>query len=271
MSFSARQTFDHLLECDIPDQPSPETQLKIYLDSDRAKAYQLAGLLSDEQQRHFRFKCALIRFIPPVLVFGSGLSFSNIQPAFCYIFALNTFIISHLIAKAQLERAQRDHQHSIEFYIPVVMERLVMAVQAGLDLLSAIRKLAELSQHAENKDGVDPVTRLLIQASDLCEAGLPFEKALSQASDNYPIAALRHAFLHLAHAHRDGGGVVGPLRELADASQSQFQDKMEEFISRLPVRATAPLALCFLGLILALVTVPLVAVLDFTMKSTIGG
>lgn len=270
MFSSATQTFINLLETS-DEQGESRSCASSSRRMGTEDPYAKAGLFAEDQKCEFKRRCAAIRFLPPVLIFALVSTTSSLPIGICVLVAFNTLIFSHLYAKSRLEAAQAQYVHSIEFYIPLVMERLVMAVQAGLDLHAAIRKLGELAEHDENADEIDPVTQILLVAYDLNEAGVPFEKALKQVSQKYDIPALRHAFLHLAHAYKEGGGVVGPLRELSDASQSQFQDKMEEFIAKLPVRATAPLACCFVGLILALVTIPLVSVLDFTVKSQIGG
>ena len=80
-------------------------------------------------------------------------------------------------------------------------------------------------------------------------------------------SALRHAFIHLAMAYREGGELIMPLRELSDSTQLYFQESVEEDIAKMPAKATLPLLLTFAGLIICFVTVPLVQVLDMTSNA----
>ena len=66
--------------------------------------------------------------------------------------------------------------------------------------------------------------------------------------------------MHLGLAYKQGGEVVRPLKELSDATQTHYQESVEEEIARLPVRAVLPLLLTFTGLIICFLTVPVVQV-----------
>ncbi|MCI5064108.1 hypothetical protein MRY87_00130 [bacterium] len=164
---------------------------------------------------------------------------------------------------------KHDFLYDINFYLPVVMERLVMTAQAGLDVFSGIRVVSELSRDDEEKlqQEIDPVTLLLERVYYLNERGMGFEDALSQVAEKIESPALRHAFIHLAVAQKEGGELVGPLRELSDSTQLYFQEMIEEEIAKLPVKATIPLMVTFAGLVLFFMTSPMIQV----MKLSTGG
>lgn len=151
------------------------------------------------------------------------------------------------------------------------MERLVMGVQAGLDVFATLKALLELESHAQPKQEeatkLDPVTELLRDVVHLTEKGLGFEDALQEVASRIPSPALRHAFLHLGVAHREGGELIYPLRELSDATQLYFQETVEEEIAKLPVKATLPLLVTFVGLLILFVTAPMLQVLDFLAQA----
>lgn len=161
----------------------------------------------------------------------------------------------------------------IEFYLPIIMERVVMAVQAGFDILGAIRVVMEYEQqrraNAVIKDeaAVDPVTELLGQVCRLAEAGRGLEESLNEIAEKVDCPSLRHAFIHLALAHKEGGELVMPLRELSDATQLYYQESIEEEIAKLPVKATMPLLLTFAGLIIFFLIPPLIQVMEMTSKA----
>jgi Flp pilus assembly protein TadB len=164
--------------------------------------------------------------------------------------------------RAKGVRSRREIR-KMEFYLPVVMERIVMAVSAGLDVLPA---MAEAS-----KGGVDPISKLFERVVELAGKGITVEYSLRTLANQSNCPALKHAFVHLALAHKEGGELVRPLRELSDATQSYYQETVEEEIARLPVKAVLPLVLTFTGLIICFLTVPLIQVSSLTSKVTQGG
>ena len=158
-----------------------------------------------------------------------------------------------------------------------------MAVQAGLDVIPALKAIVELDQklidasaQGENsqqggsalpQSKPDPVSELLLIVTKLTESGLSFEQALRDVASLVNCSALRHAFIHLAVAQKEGGEIIMPLRELSDSTQLYFQESAEEEIAKLPVKATLPLICTFAGLILCFITSPLIQVLTLTARA----
>lgn len=169
------------------------------------------------------------------------------------------------------QRAQQTQLiQEIEQLLPVVMERLVMAVQSGLDIVAALNTVVKLDQQESQMDNEqDPLSELLGVVTNLSESGLSFASALNQVAEAIPCVALRHAFVHLGLAYQEGGELVTPLRELSDATQLYYQESIEERIARLPVKATMPLILTFAGLVICFITAPLLQVLDVITTVTI--
>lgn len=181
--------------------------------------------------------------------------------------------IGYLVAEARKRKASALRVRRIEFFLPIVMERLVMAVQAGHDILAALKALIDLeaspvsksSSHFEVQE--DPVMGLLRRVYRLAESGVGVERSLHDVAASVNCPALRHAFIHLAQAHKEGGELVSPLRELSDSTQLYYQESVEEEIAKLPVKATLPLLCTFAGLIIFFLTAPLIQVLDITTKA----
>jgi Flp pilus assembly protein TadB len=155
------------------------------------------------------------------------------------------------VAKAKLKKVA-------EKELPLVMERVVMAVGSGLDILPALEEAC--------KGGKDPVSEGLNQIVTLAQGGLPVEEAIRAISERAASMSVKHALVHIQLAHQQGGEIVRPLKELSDATQLAYQEAIEEEISKLPVHAVAPLILTFAGLILCFLTVPLVQVSSLTSK-----
>ena len=146
----------------------------------------------------------------------------------------------------------------MEFYLPTVMERIVMAVGSGLDVIPALREASY--------KGKDPVSELMRWIVNLSESGTPVEAAFEMASKQPVTSSVKHACIHLGLAYRQGGEIVRPLKELSDATQVAYQETVEEQIAKLPVKAVLPLVLTFTGLIVCFLTVPLMQIGSITKE-----
>lgn len=151
---------------------------------------------------------------------------------------------------------------SLEFSLPMAMERVVMGVGAGLDVVPALTEAA--------RRGKDPVSTLFARVVSLSEGGLKVGDALRAVSQQSISVTIKHAFIHLGVAYEQGGELVRPLRELSDATQLAYQERVEEEISKLPVKAVLPLVVTFAGLIVCFVTVPLIQIGELTKKVKAG-
>ncbi len=183
-------------------------------------------------------------------------------------FAGIALCLSTILAERRKRTNQQRYAMMLEYQLPLLMERLVMAVQSGRDVLSGIKVIVE--HEACSTGTVSELTRLLERALNLTESGVKFEDALQEVADSIKVIGVKHAFIHLALAHREGGELVMPLRELSDATQLAFQERVEEQIAALPVKATFPLLITFAGLLLIFMTPPLMSVMAALGRGTQG-
>lgn len=153
----------------------------------------------------------------------------------------------------------------ISYELPLVMERMVMAVQAGHDILPALKLVVHAGEDVRGGTVTESqVQKIFREVIDAVEAGMTLQSSLRTASFNTKSTSLRHALLHIAVAHEQGGGLLFALSELADATQSYYQESVEEQIATLPVKATLPLVIVFGGLLVILLTSPIIQTLDTT-------
>lgn len=154
-------------------------------------------------------------------------------------------------------------KRKVVFYLPLTIERLVMSVQSGLDIGPAIEKIVS---NPGFSNSVNPCDALFSRVLELNKSGLTLEEALQEVAEASHLAVIKHTFSHLAAAQRDGGEILRPLIELADATQLAYQEEMDEEIAKLPIKATLPLILTFSGLLICMMTPPILQVLGLISK-----
>lgn len=174
----------------------------------------------------------------------------------------------YLIEQSRNRQFEGKKTFAILFHLPIGMERILMGVQAGLDVIPAIERAAK------DSDGVpldDPVSHYLQTVLQQVESGKPVSVALNLVAKLTSCIPLKHSFVHLGIAHDQGGELSTPLRDLADSAQLAYELEVEEQIATLPVKATGPLVVAFIGLIIMFLTGPIVHIVktseDAKMRS----
>lgn len=180
----------------------------------------------------------------------------------CLVFAGIGVLAGELVVSRRAAKALVRAKEGMEFHLPLAMERVVMAVSAGLDIVPA---LVEAS-----RDTDDPVSKLFKRVVELSSRGITVTDAFESVGKGVQSSSIKHALVHLSLAHKEGGELIRPLRELSDATQLSYQERIEEEIAKLPVKAVLPLVVTFTGLIICFLTVPLIQVSSLTDKVSQG-
>jgi archaellum biogenesis protein FlaJ (TadC family) len=183
-----------------------------------------------------------------------GLCLNHATPARIVVYAVLGVVLGDLVTKGHGKRKEKTLTRRLEFALPMAMERVVMAVGSGLDILPALSEVGRKS--------TDPVSEIFRRIVSLSEGGMRVEHALQIVADGSPSSSVKHALVHLGLAYKQGGEVIRPLKELSDATQTHYQEVVEEEIAKLPVKAVLPLIITFTGLIICFLTVPIVQVGD---------
>lgn len=145
--------------------------------------------------------------------------------------------------------------------LPLFLEQLSMALRCGYDLQSAMRVIIELRVLHD-----DPCAQMFQRVQRAVADGASFDEALSLVEDGSDNGSLQYFCRYLRHSFKEGGALSESLQELSESVQQRFEDDQEAWIATLPVKATMPLLLLFLGLLLLFLTPPLLQVLSLLEK-----
>ena len=264
---SAEDVLRDLSEADSDE--GDESQLARHARAQLSDPLTKAGLFTEQERSDFTRRGRLFPLIGAAVGVLAKLLLVPGDLSLLCILGLMGLAAGYLVAQSRLRRRTAEYTQALEFYLPVVMERLVMAVQSGLDILAALGAIIELERSALGGDErrFDPITRLFAVVHRLAERGLTFGQALEEVAAGVECGAVRHCFIHLAVAHEEGGELVMPLKELSDSTQLYYQESVDEQIAKLPVKATLPLLCTFSGLILFFLTSPLMQLMKLANTS----
>ncbi len=156
-----------------------------------------------------------------------------------------------------------------EQFFGILLEQIVIAVSAGLDIFPSICRLVSFSELTQKMpESLKLPYKLFAEIVRLVEAGQPLAKILREAAGRQTSELVATALYHLAVAHTSGGELARPLQELSDAFQEQLQERHEANLQRLPILATLPLLFIFSGMIVFTLGVPLMRIMDSAQQKS---
>lgn len=207
-----------------------------------------AGIFSpQEKQKFFR-----IRSIAPIIM-APLMFLALLQTDNGLIMSLVGAVIGGFmgtrIPTFLLDRKIAQRQEDILFYLPLVIEQIVIGVSSSLDVGPCIMRVIAM---ADERDSHNSVTELLALVQHYTRTGTSLEEALGRVGRQSGHTELKHTFMSLAQVARHGGEVTKQLQNLADAVATQRESSIDEKIRKLELKATGPVALVFFGFMIVL-------------------
>ncbi|GEM_PF-5515129 len=216
-------------------------ELQVDPATDKDELLYRAGFLRDDQRRNFK----IIKIIAPIVL---GISCASIlyfsSNLSIYLGLTLGALLGFYLPKLYLSRVIAIRDEEIMYYLPLVIEQLIVGVGSGLDVGPCIHRAVSV---ADERDTHNPVTELLRNVQLLTRSGTPLDEALEEVGTLSSHTELKHAFLTLGQVSKHGGEITKQLQELANAVSSQREIKIEARIKKLELHATGPVALVFLS------------------------
>jgi|GEM_PF-4601396 len=214
-------------------------------------------------------RARLVRMLALLLPVGSGLlwGISLDRPGVAIISALVGLYLGFGGWLLYLRRAKAEYHRQVMFQLPLVLEALILLVEAGLGILPALQRLVEVEEGkyqvpTGGRSG-QPVLFIFRLVYQLCAHGMPFSQALETVAQRIELKTLRHVLLHLDISGTEGGELIPSLRSLSDHTHTEWRLSVETRVKRLENLVVFPVFAAVLGLILLTSAVPLVPVLKF--------
>jgi Flp pilus assembly protein TadB len=200
-----------------------------------------AGIFSREERARFYFwrRCLMVVC---TLLFGSlG---CLVEPLMGILAALLGLLVGMQLPRSLLRRSIEQRNEEIMFYLPLVIEQLVLGVSSSLDVGPCMQWVVAM---ADERDSHNAVTELLRYAQQYMKSGVSMEEALVEIARLSGHTELKHVFMSLSQVARHGGEITKQLQELANAVASQREARTETKIRKLEIEATGPVGLVFIA------------------------
>lgn len=197
-------------------------------------------------------KFSKLRIIAPIVAAGVlGYGGLIVDIKYMALGAVFGVLLGLQLPFSVLDRKIKNRHEDIEFYLPLVVEQIVIGVSSSLDIGPCLQTIVKMT---DERDSHNVVTELLKMVVTLSRTGLSLQDALETVGNRSGSVELKHAFAALAQVSKHGGEVTRQLQELGDAIVSQREAKLEAKLKKLELEATGPVALVFMGFFLILLT-----------------
>lgn len=201
-----------------------------------------AGLLSSRLRKDFK----RLQIICPIVVgiLTSLLMLQNSDPVLQLAGSALGFAAGWRLPSFILDRKIKLRDEEIMYYLPLVIEQIAIGVSSSLDTGPCVQLVVQM---ADERDTHNAVTELFKVVGHFAKQGVALEEALTEVGKKAGHVELKHAFMSLAQVSKHGGEVSKQLQELANSVTIQRENKVEEQIKKLELKATGPVALVFIS------------------------
>ena len=148
------------------------------------------------------------------------------------------------------ERAKA-RQKSILLQLPNTLDLLTISVEAGLDFMSAMRRVVEKHPEGPLKDELE---RFFKQT----ELGRPRREALREMANRVQLPDLNGVVSSLIQADRLGVSIGPILSTQSDMLRIRRAQRCEKAAGEAPVKMLAPLMICILPCVFIMVLAPVI-------------
>ncbi len=169
---------------------------------------------------------------------------------FDYRFVIAGSVLGYYMPAITMRDLRKKRENAIIKLLPVYLDYLTMAVQAGMNMSGAIQQAVDKGPQGNLKVEFNKVLRDL-------KAGMPRLDAIREMADRNDIREL-HAFATaVIQAEKTGGSVGDTLRIQADQRRTERFHRAEKLAMEAPVKLTFPLVVFIFPMTFLIVFFPI--------------
>ncbi|MFC1631573.1 type II secretion system F family protein [Candidatus Omnitrophota bacterium] len=193
----------------------------------------------------FVFKELAILFLPLVLALLIGWQKVLSNPILVVISCIGGFAIPDIWLKNRIEKRKRE----VLRCLPNIIDLLILAVDAGLDFMIAVRRVVQRS-----KPG--PIVDELFQLWQEVQIGRVRREALRNMAKRWNISEVNSFVRTLIQAERMGTPMGEALRALSEEIRMRQFQRGEQQALKAPIKMLFPLLFCILPVVIIMVGGP---------------
>jgi len=212
----------------------------------------VAGFRSPEAVSIFIGLRIALCFGLPGLGLIAGLS-SKMRPGGVLVLAVMAAVLGYLVPSYILEKMGKARANRISKELPNVLDLLVIAVEAGLGLDAAVKRVSsELSVSSPTL--AEELTLLSLEL----KLGVPRDAALRNLARRCGVDELNSLVAMLIQADRFGVSIGRSLRVHSDELRTKRRQKLEEMAAKIPLKLLFPVLFMIFPAIMAVMAGPAV-------------
>ncbi len=148
------------------------------------------------------------------------------------------------------ERIGRRHR-SIALQLPDALDLLTISVEAGLDFMTAMKRVVEKQPSGPLRDELERFFRQI-------ELGRTRREALREMANRVQLADLSTVVSSLIQADRLGASIGPILRVQSDMARTRRGQRAEKSAQEAPVKMLAPLIICIFPAVFIMIFAPII-------------
>jgi Flp pilus assembly protein TadB len=200
--------------------------------------FQAGYLAAEDQSRFFFIRSSCIVLFPLAL----GALTYCVGAQLCLVGIALGIVAGRQVPISLLRRAKERRDDEIVFYLPLVIDQLVIGVSSSLDIGPCMKWILEM---ADDRDSHNAVTELLRYSQNYMRSGVGLEESLLEVGRLSGHAELKHVLMSLSRVTKHGGDITRQLQELASAVTAQREARIDGKVKKLELEATGPVGLVF--------------------------
>lgn len=160
--------------------------------------------------------------------------------------------VGYLLPFTKVRRKAKFRMRDIREAFPDMLDLLVVCVEAGMGVDSALVRVAQ----EQASQGLAIGDEFLLVSKEM-QAGLTRREALARLADRLDFDELRSLIALLIQTEEIGGSIARSLRVYAETMRQRRRQKAEEAARKLVIKLLLPMALCIMpALFLVIFAVP---------------